>query len=162
MCYHPGNWSYKRPIGWYDQLVPPASTLVSRPRFPTKVVLPSWLKNLWPLLRSSNVPWRRDKYWVQRGTGLRFRSACLRFTAYRPPGPSLEILPVLTEYLRHLGDKPWCLGGDFNLNPHTGALPDALFGLGARVVAASGHLTSRTPTDFLCGLLAASPPATPL
>eukprot|EP00439_Symbiodinium_sp_Y106_P077395 s477_g16.t1 len=29
---------------------------------------------------SSNVPWRREKYWVQRGTGLRFRSACLRLT----------------------------------------------------------------------------------
>ena len=42
------------------------------------------------------------------------------FTAYKPPGPSLEILPVLTEYVRHLGDKPWCLGGDFNLNPCTG------------------------------------------
>ena len=50
------------------------------------------------------------------------------FTAYKPPGPSLEILPVFTEYVRHLGDKPWCLGGDFNLNPRTGALPDALFG----------------------------------
>ena len=82
--------------------------------------------------------------------------------AYRRPGPGLETLPEIVEFTRHAGDRPWCLGGDFNMNPHTGALPEALQGLGARVVATSGHLTSRTPTDsvWVSGSLSAGDPDT--
>ena len=82
--------------------------------------------------------------------------------SYRRPGPGLESLPEIVEFTRHAGDRVWCLGGDFNMNPHAGALPETMLGIGARLIATSGHLTSSTPTDsvWVSGSLSASNPVT--
>ncbi|CAE7471572.1 unnamed protein product, partial [Symbiodinium necroappetens] len=52
---------------------------------------------------------------------------------YRRPGPDLELLEPLARHVQAFGQRPWLVGGDFNLSPSLGPLPDLLKSFGGRV-----------------------------